>query len=197
MQDHFPAARAISGTASPEITGASPGSRRSRCCRRREGSWRGRKTRDELEKKEERRKKKEERRSKVTVNTLSLEAGLPARDRLDQATLAGLVGVVAAVQLSIAVAHILLAATVVCWLASHLQRRQRLEAPDFFWPLLIYGGLTLLSAGFSLDPRVSFTDSKQLLLLFLVPVVYDVARGPRATLLLTVILTVGAASALI
>ncbi len=33
--------------------------------------------------------------------------------------------------------------------------------------------------------------------MFLVPVVYDVARGSRATLLLTVILTVGAASALI
>ena len=133
----------------------------------------------------------------MTVNTVSLTAEVPARDRLDQAALAGLVGVVAAVQLSIAVAQILLAATVVCWLASHLQRRQRLEAPDFFWPLLVYGGLTLLSAGFSLDPRVSFADSKQLLLLFLVPVAYDVARGPRATLLLTVILTVGAASALI
>jgi putative inorganic carbon (hco3(-)) transporter len=133
----------------------------------------------------------------VTVTSLSLTAGLPGRDRLEQATLAGLVGVVAAVQLSIAIAQILLAITVVCWVASHLQRRERLEAPEFFWPLVVYAGLTLLSAGFSLDPRVSFADSKQLLLLFLVPVVYDLARGPRATLFLTVILTVGAASALI
>jgi O-antigen ligase len=126
-----------------------------------------------------------------------LTAGVPARDRLEQASLAGLLGVVAAVQLSIAVAQILLAITIVCWLASHLQRRERLEAPEFFWPLVVYGGLTLLSAGFSLDPRASFADSKQLLLLFLVPVVYDLARGTRATLLLTVILTAGAASALI
>jgi putative inorganic carbon (hco3(-)) transporter len=133
----------------------------------------------------------------VTVTTVPLAAGVPARDRLEQATLAGLVGVVAAVQLSIAIAHILLGVTIVCWLASHIQRRERLAAPEFFWPLVVYGGLTLLSAGFSLDPRASFADSKQLLLLFLVPVVYDVARGSRATLLLTVILSVGAASALI
>jgi putative inorganic carbon (hco3(-)) transporter len=133
----------------------------------------------------------------VTVTSVSLTAGVPARDRLEQASLAGLVGVVAAVQLSIAVAQILLAVTIVCWLASHIQRRQRIEAPEFFWPLVAYAGLTLVSAGFSLDPRVSFADSKQLLLLFLVPVIYDLARGTRATLLFTVILSVGAASALI
>ena len=133
----------------------------------------------------------------MTVTTLSLTAGVPARDRLEYAALGGLVGVVAALQLSIAVAQILLTVTVVLWLASHLQRRERLEAPEFFWPLVVYAGLTLVSAGFSLDPRVSFADSKQLVLLLLVPIVYDLARGTRATLLLTIILTVGAASALI
>ncbi len=131
------------------------------------------------------------------MTTVSLAAGVPARDRLEQATLAGLIGVVAAVQLSIAIAQILLGLTIVCWLASHIQRRERIAAPEFFWPLVVYSGLTLLSAGFSLDPRASFADSKQLLLFCLVPVVYDVARGSRATLLLTVILSVGAASALI
>ncbi|MGH9386892.1 MAG: O-antigen ligase family protein [Vicinamibacterales bacterium] len=131
------------------------------------------------------------------MTTLSLTAGVPARDRLEYASLGGLVGVVAALQLSIAIAHILLAITIVCWLASHIQRHQRLEAPEFFWPLVVYGGLTLLSAGFSLDPRVSFADSKQLVLLLLVPVVYDLARGTRAALILTIILSVGAASALI
>jgi O-antigen ligase len=74
-------------------------------------------------------------------------------------------------------------------------RSERLEAPRFFWPLLAYAALTLLSAGFSGDPRVSFTDCKQLVLLMLVPLTYDLARGGRATSVLSIVLTIGAASA--
>jgi len=108
-----------------------------------------------------------------------------------------LVGIVAAMQLSIAAAQVLLAIASLCWLASHLMRGERLEVPPFFWPLLVYAALTLVSAGFSLDPRVSFTDCKQLVLLMLVPIVYDFARGARANSVLSVILTIGAASALV
>ena len=76
-------------------------------------------------------------------------------------------------------------------------RGERLEAPTFFWPLVAYAAVTLVSAGFSLDPTVSVTDCKQLFLFMLVPVVYDFARGARADSVLTVILTIGAASALV
>jgi O-antigen ligase len=124
-------------------------------------------------------------------------AGVPPRDRLEQAGLVALVGIVAAMQLSIAAAQTLLAIASLCWLASHLTRGERLEVPPFFWPLLVYAALTLVSAGFSLDPRVSFTDCKQLVLLMLVPIVYDFARGARANSVLSVILTIGAASALV
>ncbi len=124
-------------------------------------------------------------------------AGVPPRDRLEQVGLVALLGIVAAMQLSIAVAQVLLAVAALCWFASHMLRGERLEAPAFFWPLLAYAALTLVSAGFSLDPRVSFTDCKQLVLLMLVPVVYDFARGPRANSVLSVILTIGAASALV
>jgi O-antigen ligase len=131
------------------------------------------------------------------MTTLTLTAGVAPRDRLEQAGWVALIGLVAAAQLSIAVAQILLAVSGACWFAWHVIRRQRLEAPSFFWPLLGYAALTLLSAGFSLDPVVSVTDCKQLSLFLLVPIVYDFARGTRARLLVTVILTIGALSAVI
>src|SRR5687767_13075021 len=129
------------------------------------------------------------------MTTLTLTAGVPPRDRLETIGLWSLVGIVAAMQLSIAAAQILLTIAVAAWLASHLVRSERLEAPSFFWPLVVYAGLTLVSAGFSLDPEVSFTDSKQLVLLMLVPLTYDFARGARANSVLSIVLTIGAASA--
>lgn len=129
------------------------------------------------------------------MTTLTLTAGVPPRDRLEQIGLWSLVGIVAAMQLSIAAAQILLTIAVAAWLASHLVRGERLTAPPFFLPLVVYAALTLVSAGFSLDPEVSFTDSKQLVLFMLVPLTYDFARGARANSVLSIVLTIGAASA--
>jgi O-antigen ligase len=131
------------------------------------------------------------------MTTFLLTAGVPPRDRLEQIGLWSLVGIVATMQLSIAAAQILLTVAVATWLASHLARSERLEAPPFFWPLVAYAALTLASAGFSLDPEVSFTDCKQLVLLMLVPLTYDLARGARAHSVLSVVLTIGAASAFV
>lgn len=131
------------------------------------------------------------------MTTLTLTAGVPPRDRLEQIGLWSLVGIVAAIQLSIAAAQILLTIAVAAWLASHIVRGERLEAPPFFWPLVVYAALTLVSAGFSLDPEVSFTDSKQLVLFMLVPLTYDFARGARANSVLSIVLTIGAASAFV
>jgi O-antigen ligase len=107
-----------------------------------------------------------------------------------------LVGVVAALQLSIAAAQICLAIAVVAWLL-HSRRAGALIIPATAWPLLVYALWTLLSAGVSGDPAVSVPDTKQLVLFLLVPVVFTFARGPRARTLATVALTVGAASAFI
>lgn len=130
------------------------------------------------------------------MTTLSMIALAP-RDRVEQIGLISLLGIVAAAPLSIAIAQILLTVCVVCWLVSHISRHEALQAPSFFWPLIAYAAMTLLAAGFSRDPAVSFEDCKQLVLFMLVPVVYDFARGSRARMVLTVILTAGAASALI
>jgi O-antigen ligase len=129
------------------------------------------------------------------MTTLPLTAGAPPRDRLELIGLWSLIGIVAAMQLSIAAAQVLLTIAALTWVISHVTRGERLEAPSFFWPLLTYGALTLVSAGFSLDPEVSFTDCKQLVLLLLVPLTYDLARGGRANSVLSIVLTIGAASA--
>ena len=131
------------------------------------------------------------------MTTFLLTAGVPPRDRLEQIGLLSLVGIVATMQLSIAAAQILLAVAALAWLFSHISRNERLQAPAYFWPLVVYAVLTLASAGFSLDPSVSFTDCKQLVLLSLVPITYDLARGGRANSVMSVILTIGAVSAFV
>jgi len=131
------------------------------------------------------------------MTTLTPTAGVPPRDRLEQIGLWSLVGIVAAMQLSIAAAEILLAVAALAWLSSHIARGERLVAPRFFWPLVTYAIFTLMSAGFSLDPAVSFTDCKQLVLLLLVPLTYDLARGSRAHSVMSIVLTIGAVSAFV
>jgi len=131
------------------------------------------------------------------MTTLTLVAGAPPRDRLELAAVAGLLGFVSALQLSIAAAGICLALTLACWAGGLLQGRDKWAAPRFFWLLALYAGWTLVSAAFSADPRTSFIDSKQLVVFLLVPAVFQLARGSRAITVLNVIITVGAASAIL
>jgi O-antigen ligase len=116
---------------------------------------------------------------------------------LDRLTMVLLLGFVAALQISIALSQILLTAVLISWVALRIQDRTRPVAPPFFVALLIYGLLTLVSSVFSVDSTASFIDDKQLVLLAIVPAVYDIARGPRASSVAELIITVGAASALI
>ena len=131
------------------------------------------------------------------MTTMTLVAGAPPRDRLEWTAVAGLLGFVAALQLSIAAAGICLALTLACWAGTLVLGQERWEAPRFFGPLVVYAAWTLVSATFSPDPRTSFIDSKQLVLFLLVPAVYKLARGNRALTVFNVIITVGAASAIL
>jgi O-antigen ligase len=115
--------------------------------------------------------------------------------RLEQAGLAAIFGVAAALQFSIAAAQTLLAIAIACWIALVVSRRERIEVPRFFWPLAVLAALTVVSAAFSPQPRVSFADTKQLLLFLIVPLTYRLLRGSRGNTLMTVIVSVGAASA--
>ena len=114
---------------------------------------------------------------------------------LEKAALWLLLAFVASLQLSIAAAGVLLTASLVAWAAILVRDRRRPAAPGFMLPLALYGAATLVSAAFSIDPAASLIDSKQLVLLLIVPMVYQVARGRSANLVIDVILAVGAASA--
>jgi O-antigen ligase len=114
---------------------------------------------------------------------------------LERATIVLLLCFVASLQISIAAANILLTLMLVCWVAQIVQDRTLPSVPRFFWPLVAYAAVTLLISAFSLEPRTSIIDDKQLLLFAIVPAVYQIARGERAALALDVIVSVGAASA--
>ena len=130
----------------------------------------------------------------MNAATMSVAQPRPA-PALARVTAALLLGFAGALQVSIALANILLAAMLVSWVLLRVQERTRPSAPAFFIPLLVYGALTLVAAAFSVDPVASLIDSKQLVLFAVVPAVYDIARGQRASTVVDVIISVGAASA--
>ena len=114
---------------------------------------------------------------------------------LERAAYWSLLGCAAATQFSIAAAQVLLAVTAILWLALILTGRERVEVPGMFWPLAAYGAATLVASLFSVDPGVSFWDSRQLLLFLLVPIAYRLLRGERSLKAVEVIITVGAVHA--
>src|SRR5215471_5155866 len=119
---------------------------------------------------------------------------LPAAP-LERAACLALLAFAAALQVSIAAADILLTIATVLWLAVVVRNHERVEFPKMFWPLAAYAVATLVASVFSVDPRVSLVDSKQLVLLVIVPLTYRLFRGRRALLATDVIITVGALSA--
>jgi O-antigen ligase len=119
---------------------------------------------------------------------------LPAAP-LERAACLTLLAFAAALQVSIAAADILLSISVVLWLGLLIRNHERIEVPRMFWPLAAYGAATLVASAFSVDPAVSFVDSKQLVLLVIIPIVYRLFRGERARLAVDVIITIGALSA--
>ena len=130
----------------------------------------------------------------TTTNTLALSA---PSDLWEQIGLFALFGVAGAVLFSIAGAQILLALAIACWVALLITRRERFAAPLFFWPLVVYAGWTVVSMAFSPDPWLSLSETKQLVLFLMVPLVYRFATGQRALTMITVILSFAAASATI
>lgn len=120
-----------------------------------------------------------------------------APDRLERAAYVALLAFVAALQVSIAASQILLTLTGILWLTLIVRRHERVDVPAFFWPLLAYAGWTLVSAFFSIDPRTSLVDTKQLLLFAVVPVAYRLLRGRRSLTAVDVVISVAALSAAI
>lgn len=114
---------------------------------------------------------------------------------LERAAYYSLLAFAAALPFSIFVSETLLTVTGVLWLVMVIRRREGVEVPPMFWPLAAYAAATLVSAAFSVDPRVSFIDCKQLLLFSIVPIAYRLLPGRRALTVVDIIITTGAISA--
>ena len=127
------------------------------------------------------------------MTTLPLPA--PRTATLERVTFGLLLAFVAAQQVSIAGAQILLTLLLVAWVVGLVQEHGRPDAPPFFIPLIAYAGVTLVVSLFSVDPMGSFGRDKQLVLFAVVPVVYQLARGRKAVTVADVIVSVGAISA--
>ena len=95
----------------------------------------------------------------MTTTTMSM-SGVHMTPWLDRLTLILLLLFVGTVQVSIVVAETLLMALLLMWVTALVRDGARPAAPTFFWPLLGYAGLTLVSAAFSLDPIESLIDSR-------------------------------------
>ncbi len=102
-----------------------------------------------------------------------------------------------ALPLSIAVSSIILTVLVGLWARLVITQPYDSLAPKFFLPLVVYAAWTLLSVTFSLQPLTSFIESKEVLLFLVVPVIFRLAQGQRASTIATVVLTVGAVAAVI
>jgi len=74
--------------------------------------------------------------------------------------------------ISISLSQIFLSFSLIIWIIMLIREKQKFTFPSFFWPLLVYIFLSLISALLSVNPRVSFKDSKELLLFLIVPIVY-------------------------
>jgi putative inorganic carbon (HCO3(-)) transporter len=131
---------------------------------------------------------------RVTPATVEPAATQPTG--LERTAYISLLAFAAAPQISIAASGILLGLTALLWLALVIHRRERIEVPAMFWPLLAYAGITVVSAAFSLRPEVSFLKTKQLLLFAIVPIVYRLMQGRRTLTAVDVIITVGALNAI-
>lgn len=131
------------------------------------------------------------------MTTTTLDAPLFRGDKFEVASIGALLGFVAAAQVSVAAACIMLAVTLVCWATVVTVHHERVQVPAMFWALAAYGAATIVSALGSANQIQSLVDCKQLVLFLIVPVVYRFARGERALSFATLIISVGALSALI
>ena len=105
-----------------------------------------------------------------------------------------LILVAGSLQFSIFVAQVLLAAAIAAWLGLLVVEKRLPAAPRFGLPLALYAGMTVLSAALSSDPLTSLVDCKQLVLLLIVPMTYDLMSERLAWPAATVVLSAGAVS---
>ncbi len=73
---------------------------------------------------------------------------------------------------SISLSQIFLSFALICWIVILIWKKQKFIFPSFFWPLIVYVALSLVSSFLSINPEASLKDSKELLLFLIIPIVY-------------------------
>jgi O-antigen ligase len=73
---------------------------------------------------------------------------------------------------SISLSQILLLHAFVVLAICIAQKQIKISFPPFFWGMIVYCALSILASLFSVNPRISLLDSKDLLLFLIVPIVY-------------------------
>ena len=74
---------------------------------------------------------------------------------------------------SISVSQIILGIAFLTWLITLVIDKKTPQFPAFFWALIAYSLMSLLSSAMSDNPTVSFKDSRELLLFLIVPLIYN------------------------
>ena len=81
---------------------------------------------------------------------------------------------------SISLSQIFLSCALILWIILLVTKKLKFEIPRFFWPLVIYALLSLISSFRSVNAEVSLIDSKDLLLFLVVPITYMGLRKEKS-----------------
>jgi O-antigen ligase len=73
---------------------------------------------------------------------------------------------------SISFGQIFISLALICWVIILVRKEEKFAFPSFFWPILVYVGLSLVSSFLSVNMKLSLKDSRELLLFLLIPIVY-------------------------
>ena len=80
---------------------------------------------------------------------------------------------------SISLSQIFISLSLIFWIVILIREKQKFTFPSFFWPILIYAALSLVSSFLSVNPEISLKDSRELLLFLIVPIVYTGFYGEK------------------
>jgi len=74
--------------------------------------------------------------------------------------------------ISISASQLFLSFALIFWILLLIKEKKPPSFPSFFWPLLVYAGLSLIASFLSRNPETSLKDSRELLLFLVVPIAY-------------------------
>jgi O-antigen ligase len=120
-----------------------------------------------------------------------------ARTSLRTVAATGLVLAMAGVQFSIAVAQTLLGVAIAVWVTALALERRRPALPRYSILLAVYAAISIVSSLLSSDPAASLADCKQLVLLLIVPMTYDLIGAQAAAVAATAVVSAGAVSSVV